>query len=95
MKDLKQEKDDLVSAILDNTDLLNTFADSLKTPEAPLMTQENLITTEKGQRIKYFVWKKIKEFLSFALSKIQTLAVLAEYNFKNLEKKIQMSIEKK
>lgn len=95
MKDLKKESDDLVSVILDNTDLLNTFADSLKTQEEPIMMEENLISTEKGQRLKYFAWKKIKELLSYCLNKVQTLSVLAEYNFKNLEKKIQMSIQKK
>lgn len=89
MKDLKIEKADVVSEILDNTDLLNMFADSLKDPEENVVVIHSLETqTTRVERARYFVWKKIKECLCFISSKIQTLAVLAEYNFKMIEKKL-------
>ncbi len=87
MEDLKIEKTDVVREILDNTDLLNIFSESLKDPEEnnlELLATET--TTSRAQKIRYYLWKKIKESLCFISSKIQTLAVLAEYNFKILEK---------
>ena len=87
MEDLKIDKTDVVREILDNTDLLNIFSESLKDPEEnnlELLATET--TTSTVQKIRYYLWKKIKESLCFISSKIQTLAVLAEYNFKILEK---------
>lgn len=90
MEDLKTEKSDVVREILDNTDLLNIFADSLKDPQEqdhelyPVVTT----TTTRAQKIRYYLWKKIKESLCFISNKIQVLAVLAEYNFRTLEKKL-------
>lgn len=89
MKNLKLEKADVVSEILDNTDLLNVFADSLKDQEDlshELMITE--VTTNRFQKLRYYLWKKIKESLCFISTKIQTLAVLAEYNFKISEKRV-------
>lgn len=89
MKDLKIEKIDVVSEILDNTDLLNIFAASLKEPQEVIVQADCLgMQAGRTERARYYVWKKIKECLCFISYKIQTLAILAEYNFKILEKKV-------
>lgn len=95
MNTINQEKTDVVSAILDNTDLLDAFADTLVIEEP----KEDLLTSSTSfgrvQKIKCYIWKKAKDVMSMLSNKIQVLAILAEYNFKNEEKKIQITAIKK
>lgn len=100
MNNLDTEKTDVVSVILDNTDLLDAFADTLvveETKEDPLASFTSISATSLGrmQKIKCYLWKKIKDFMSMLSNKVQVLAVLAEYNFKNEEKKVQLALIKK
>jgi hypothetical protein len=96
MNNMGQEKTDVVSAILDNTDLLDAFADTLVIEE---IREDSLssISASLGrmQKIKCYLWKKAKDVMNKLSNKIQVLAVLAEYNFKNEEKKIQIALIKK
>jgi hypothetical protein len=98
MNNLNDEKSDVVSVILENHDLLDVFADTLKETEIePVMKKEDeffLITfsensLSKIQKVKFYLWKKIKDFLEILSNKAQVLAVLSEYHLKNEIKKIQ------
>lgn len=92
------EKTDVVSAILENTDLLDAFADTLIIEEEKedfSLAALSATSLGRAQKIKCYLWKKAKDLMNFLLNKVQTLAVLAEYNFKNEEKKIQLSLGKK
>lgn len=96
MNNVQQEKTDVVSAILDNTDLLDVFADTLVIEEI----EEDSLTPfsaplGRAQKLKCYLWKKVKDIMNMLSNKIQVLAVLAEYNFKNEEKKIQTVLSKK
>lgn len=95
MNNVQQEKTDVVSAILDNTDLLDVFADTLVIEE---IEEESLTLSAplgRVQKLKCYLWKKVKDIMTMLSNKIQVLAVLAEYNFKNEEKKIQTVLSKK
>lgn len=97
MNNLNNEKTDVVSVILDNNELLDAFADTLILEK----TEEDLLTTlsanslSRAQKFKFYVWKKTKELMVMLSNKIQVLAILAEYNFKTEEKKIQLTMIKK
>ncbi|MEA9357381.1 hypothetical protein SHI21_14235 [Bacteriovorax sp. PP10] len=91
MNNIDQEKTDVVSAILDNSDLLDAFADTLIIEE---IKEDSLasISASLGriQKLKFYLWKKAKEVMNMLSNKIQVLAVLTEYNLKNEEKKIAL-----
>lgn len=95
MNNLDKEKTDVVSVILDNTDLLDVFADTL-TIEEDMKEEFSLSETSLGWalKMKCYLWKKAKEIMNILSNKIQVLAVLTEYNFKNEVKKIQMPLKK-
>lgn len=98
MNNLNNEKTDLVSAILDDRDLLDAFADSLKIDkEAEEDFSLSLIQAQsinRVQKMKCYLWRKAKDVMSFLSNKISVLAVLAEYNFKREERRIQMFMKK-
>lgn len=93
---MNQKKPDVVSAILDNTDLLDAFTDTLivEEPKEDLLSS---VSTSLGimQKIRCYLWRKAKDIMSILSIKIQVLAVLAEFNFKNEEKKIHLTLTKK
>ncbi len=97
MNNLNNEKADVVSVILENNELLDAFADTLIVEEA----EEDLLSTlsansfGRAQKLKFYLWKKIKELMVMLSNKIQVLAIIAEYNFRNEEKKIQLTTLKK
>lgn len=97
MKKADQEKADVVSVILDDHDLLDVFVDALKIPtdeDFSLMTiSENSLG--RIQKLKCYLWKKLKDVLKILSNKVQVLSVLAEYHFKNEEKKIRMAFTNK
>ena len=96
MNNLNKEKTDVVSVILENTDLLDVLADTLTIEEDDLKDEFSLSETSLGWalKIKCYLWKKAKDIMSMLSNKIQVLAVLTEYNFKNEVKKIQIALKK-
>lgn len=93
MNNLTKEKTDVVSVILDDRDLLNVFADSLKVEqnEESSLTIYSENSISRFQKIKYYLLKKAKEIMKMLSNKIQILAVLTEYNLKKEKKKIMRS----
>ena len=93
MKEINCEVNDAVSEILSNNDLLNMLTESQT--DAKIINENNHVLTEEQpqitQKMRYYFWKKIKLCLCFISYKIQTFAVLAEYNFKKLDKKTTKS----
>jgi hypothetical protein len=97
MENVKNEKTDIVSVILDDHDLLNVFSNTLRTPTYPISSlyKEELPQVYLGriQKIKCYVWKKLKDVLKMLANKVLILAVLAEYHLKNEAKKMGESYD--
>ncbi len=91
MNKMTKEKTDVVSVILDDHDLLSTFANSLNIEKTEEFSLSNISESSLGrfQKIKYNLWKKAKEIMKLLSNKIQVLTVLTEYNLKKEEKKIR------
>ncbi len=98
MKNLNQEKTDVVSVILNDHDLLNTFADSLETPKENEddFSLANIEAKSIGyiQAARCYTWNLLKRILKQLSIKAQILAVLAEYHSKHEEKKVQAILTK-
>lgn len=97
MNNSNNEKNDVVSVILDNNDLLDAFVDTLvlEKQEDDLLSTLSANSLGRAQKIKCYLWKMAKEIMVMLSNKIQVLAILAEYNFKNEVKKIQLTMTKK
>ena len=80
-----ERQPDVVSEILKDTDLLEAFTDTLTKTSRPV---ENFIeensTRAVGRlfKLKVYVLDKMKNVLSHLSSKIQVMALLAEYHVK-------------
>ena len=98
MNNLNENKSDLVSVILEDHDLLDAFADSLKIDDEIekgfSLSAIQVKSISRFQKIRCYLWKKAKDVMSFLSNKISVLAVLAEYNFKEEERRIQMEMKK-
>ena len=91
MKNLNQEKNDVVSVILNDHDLLDAFADTLKAPVEKDFFPIDMAKNSLGRfhPLRWALLKRAKDFLNFLSNKIQILAILAEYHFKKEEKKVK------
>nr|BDT27554.1 hypothetical protein BHI3_10200 [Bacteriovorax sp. HI3] len=93
MRHSNEEKTDVVSVILDDRELLNTFVDTLA--ERSERTYEDISQVIRAesiggiQRIRCYIWKSLKDLLHKIAQKTQVLAVLAEYHAKKEVKKIK------
>ena len=103
MKNLNIEKTDVVSVILDDSDLLDSFADALKLPDEIREEKEEeefmlmkISSSSIGllQKAKCYIWKMLKTVMRQLSIKAQVLAVLAEYHSKYEDKKVQAFLTK-
>ncbi|MBC7711934.1 MAG: hypothetical protein H7177_01245 [Rhizobacter sp.] len=99
MKSFTSEKTDVVSVILEDCDLLDTFADALEIPKHPVEEEfsfDNISATSIGflQKSKCYIWSLLKKVLKALSMKAQILAVLAEYHSNHEEKKVQAILTK-
>lgn len=99
MKNLNQEKTDLIGVILNDHDLLNTFTDTL---EIPIKEREDdfSIANIEAKSIGYiqtarcYIWNLLEKIFKQLSIKTQILAVLAEYHAKYECKKVKAILTK-
>ncbi len=88
-----KEKTDVISVILDDRDLLNTFADTLtkeneKHEDFSLMHMREE-SAGRLQKIRWYLLSSIKDLLHQIAQKTQVLATLAEYHAKKEFQKVR------
>ncbi len=95
MKNLKTEKTDVVSVILEDRDLLSTFAEALEVQLAPVQNEDDFsLSIGFLQKMKCKMWAWLKTFLKDLAQKTQILAILAEYHSNHETKKVQAILTK-
>ena len=94
MRHLNDAKTDVVSVILDDHELLNTFVDTLEVQSKEVYEEFTLSSIRADsigriQKIRCYLWKYLKEILHSIAQKTQMLAILAEYHAKKEVKRIK------
>lgn len=97
MDNTTERHPDVVSEILKDTDLLEAFSETLNTTTKPVENYLEVQSTKAASRLirlRVFVLEGMKHVLSTLSSKMQVLALLAEYHVRSELKNIKNNDKK-